>query len=154
MRTKASAIPLKGKVVTVLDAATDTRIQYREMAQRQRFASVISVPLKQGENVIGALRVYTHEQRHFSNDDTKFLTAVAGLAATAVRNAQLHQLTAGFPVTSSEALPSQTGSPGIPQDLIRPVSFFHPSEEEFARLLDFYKIGVDVRAPLIPPEVE
>ena len=138
---KSLSDTLKGNVVTVLDAATDTRIQYREMAQRQRFASVISVPLKQGENVIGALRVYTHEQRHFSNDDTKFLTAVAGLAATAVRNAQLHQLTAGFPVTSSEALPSQTGSPGIPQDLIRPVSFFHPSEEEFARLLDFYKIG-------------
>lgn len=138
---KSLSDTLKGNVVTVLDAATDSRIQYREMAQRQRFTSVISVPLKQGENVIGALRVYTHEQRHFSNDDIKFLTAVAGLAATAVENARLHQLTAGSPVTSSDALPSQTGSPGIPQDLIRPVSFFHPSEEEFARLLDFYKIG-------------
>lgn len=138
---KSLSDTLKGNVVTVLDAATDSRIQYREMAQRQRFTSVISVPLKQGENVIGALRVYTHEQRHFSNDDIKFLTAVAGLAATAVEKARLHQLTAGSPVTSSDALPSQTGSPGIPQDLIRPVSFFHPSEEEFARLLDFYKIG-------------
>lgn len=138
---KSLSDTLKGNVVTVLDAATDTRIQYREMAQRQRFASVISVPLKQGENVIGALRVYTHEQRHFTNDDIKFLTAVAGLSATAVENTRLHQLTAGSPVTSSDALPSQTGSPGIPQDLIRPVSFFHPSEEEFARLLDFYKIG-------------
>ncbi len=126
---------LEGKVVTVLDAATDPRVQYREMAQRQGIASMVSVPLRQRGSIIGALRVYTREHRHFSTDDIAFLTAVAGLAAVAVENAQLRELEA-----ARDAMFSQPDVPRLAQDLIRPISFSHPSEEEFARLLDFYKI--------------
>jgi len=127
-------------VVAVLDAATDPRVQYREMAQRQGIASMLSVSLRQRGSIIGALRVYTREQRHFSVDDIAFLTAVAGIAAVAVENTRLSDLAAAIPEAAKDAMVSRPDASRLAQDLIRPVSFPHPSEEEFARLLDFYKI--------------
>jgi bifunctional protein TilS/HprT len=137
---KSLSDALEGKVVTVLDATTDRRVQYREMARRQGIASMVSVPLQQRGNIFGALRVYTREQRHFSADDIAFLTAVAGLTAVAVENAQLHELVAAIPRAGSDAISSPPDTSRLAQELIRPISFPHPSEEEFARLLDFYKI--------------
>lgn len=137
---KSLSDTLQGEVVTVLDTATDPRLQYRELAQRQKIASMVSVPLRQRGSIIGALRVYSREQRLFSADDIAFLTAVAGLAAVAVENAQLHELVAATAGTSSDAISPQPDVSRLAQELIRPISFSHPSEEEFARLLDFYKI--------------
>ena len=137
---KSLSDTLEGKVVTVLDAATDPRVQYRELAQRQKIASMVSVPLRQRGSIIGALRVYSREQRLFSADDIAFLTAVAGLAAVAVENAQLHELVAATAGAATDAMLPQPDVSRLAQGLIRPISFSHPSEEEFARLLDFYKI--------------
>lgn len=131
---------LEGNVVTVLDAATDPRVQYRELAQRHGIVSMVSVPLRQRGSIIGALRVYTREQRHFSADDIAFLTAVAGLTATSVENAQLHELLATSPVAATDAVFPQPDVSRLARDLTKPVSFSHPSEEEFAKLLDFYNI--------------
>lgn len=131
---------LEGKVVTVPNAAADPRVQYREMAQRQGIVSMASVPLKRRESIIGALRVYTREQRHFSADDISFLKAVAGLASVAVENARLNELVASAPEAAKDMVRSPSNTSSLAQSLIRPVSFSHPSEEEFARLLDFYKI--------------
>jgi len=137
---KSLSETLEGRVVTVLDAAIDPRVQYREMAQRQGIASMLSVPLRQRGSIIGALRVYTREQRLFSADDIAFLTAVAGLIAVAVENARLNELVTAIPEAAKDAMFSRPDASRLAQDLIRPVSFSHPSEEEFARLLDFYKI--------------
>jgi len=137
---KSLSDTLEGKVVTVLDAATDPRVQYRELAQRQKIASMVSVPLQQRGSIIGALRVYSREKRTFSADDIAFLMAVAGLASLAVENAQLHEIGAATTGAAADAISSQLDASRMAQDLIRPVSFSHPSEEEFARLLDFYKI--------------
>jgi len=137
---KSLSDSLEGQVVTVLDVATDPRVQYREMAQRQGIASMVSVPLRQRGNIIGALRVYTNEQRHFSADDIAFLTAVADLTAVAVENAQLHEQVATIPRAAGDAMFSRPDALRLAQDLTRPMPFAHPSEEEFAGLLDFYKI--------------
>ena len=137
---KSLSDTLEDRVVTVLDAATDPRIQYREMAQRQGIASVLSVPLRHRGSIIGALRVYTRKQRHFSADDIAFLRAVAGLAAVAVESTWLNELAVAMPEATKDAMVSRPDASKLAQDLIRPVSFPHPSEEEFARLLDFYKI--------------
>jgi len=137
---KSLSDTLEGGVVVVVDVATDQRVQYREMAQRQGIASMLSVPLRQRGSIIGALRVYTREQRHFSTDDVAFLTAVADLVAVAVENARLSELVSTIPETAKGAMFSRPDVSRLVQDLIRPVSFSHPSEEEFARLLDFYKI--------------
>ena len=130
---------VEGKVVTVLDAATDPRVEYREMAQRQGIASMISVPLRQRDNIVGALRVYTREQRHFSADEIAFLSAVAGLMSLAIENAELRELET-MPRTERDDMLSRPDRSRALQDLIKTNSFAHPSEEEFARLLDFYNI--------------
>ena len=137
---KSLSDTLQGEVVTVFDAATDSRVQYRELAQRQGIASIASVPLMQRGSVIGALRIYSREQRHFSTDEIAFLMAVAGLAAVAVENAHLHELVAATAGPATDAMFPEPDVSRLAQDVIKPVSFSHPSEEEFARLLDFYKI--------------
>ena len=125
---------MEEKVVTVLDAATDQRVQFRELARQERIASVASVPLKIRGEVAGSLRVYSRTQREFTSREVDFLTTVANLAG-ATLDAERAVEAIARPTTAGPAdhlLPSAS--------TLRPTTFAHPSEEEFARLLDFYQI--------------
>ena len=51
----------------------------------------MSVPMILRDNIIGVIRIYTEEQRHFSMDDMYFAGAIANLAAIAMENAQLYE---------------------------------------------------------------
>ena len=82
---------LEGKVVAVPNAPEDPRVEYHEEAKKEGIASVMSVPMVLGEEIIGVLRIYTKEQRHFSIDDMYFAGVVANLAAIAMENARLCQ---------------------------------------------------------------
>ncbi len=82
---------LEGKAVAVLKATEDERIQYREQAEKEGIASILSVPMKlRGEN-IGVMRVYTAKPCDFSADDIYFVEAVANLGAIALENAKLYE---------------------------------------------------------------
>ncbi len=80
---------LEGKPVAILDATKDKRVQYQLEAKREGVASVLSVPMMLRGEIIGVIRVYTAEQRHFTADDVYFVSAVANLAAIALENAKL-----------------------------------------------------------------
>jgi GAF domain-containing protein len=82
---------LKGNAVEVLNAPEDDRIQYREEAKEEGIASILCVPVMLRDEVIGVIRLYTTEQRHFSMDDIYFLGAVATLGAIALEKARLYQ---------------------------------------------------------------
>lgn len=88
---KSIAEALEGKPVSVLDAASDERIQYREEAKREGIASIFSVPIKLRGEIIGVIRVYSAEQRQFSQDDSYFISAVANLGAISLENARLYE---------------------------------------------------------------
>ncbi len=88
---KSLAEALEGKPVSVLDAATDERIQYRQQKQKEGIVSILSVPMMLHDEVIGVIRVYTAEPQHFSRDDTYFVSAVANLGAIALENARLYE---------------------------------------------------------------
>lgn len=79
---------LKGHSVAVLDAPTDPRVQYKAEAKKEGIASMLSVPLKHGE-IIGIMRVYTIEPRHFSPRDIEFLGHLANLGALALEKTKL-----------------------------------------------------------------
>ena len=81
---------LQGRPIAVLDATEDLRIQYREQAKREGIASILSVPMRLREEIIGVMRVYTGEPRHFTDDDIYFAGAVAHLGAIALENARLY----------------------------------------------------------------
>ena len=87
---KSIAEALKGKPVAVLDATEDERIQYREQAKQEGIASILSVPMKLREEIIGVIRIYTGEPRQFTHDDIYFIGAIANLGAIALENARLY----------------------------------------------------------------
>ncbi|MDP2046546.1 MAG: GAF domain-containing protein, partial [Deltaproteobacteria bacterium] len=88
---KSIAQALKnGKPVIILDAATDRRVQYRDMNQEEGIVSILSVPIKTKEKVIGVLRLYTKAVRHFTAEEIKLVTALAYLGGLAIQNASLY----------------------------------------------------------------
>ncbi len=82
---------LSGTSVYVADAQTDPDFQYNERAKAEGIRSVLVVPLMVEGKPIGVLRVYTGEPREFSDEEVRFLEAVANLSAIALENARLHQ---------------------------------------------------------------
>jgi len=88
---KSISEALQGKPVAVLDATEDERIQYRKQAKKEGIASILSVPMMLREEIIGVIRVYTAEPRHFTMDDIYFVGAVANLGAIALENVRLYE---------------------------------------------------------------
>ena len=82
---------LKGKTVWLKNAQTDKNFQYQEKAKTEGIKSVLVVPLMADKKSMGVLRVYTEKVREFTEDEIKFLEAVANLSAIALENARLHQ---------------------------------------------------------------
>jgi hypoxanthine phosphoribosyltransferase len=127
---------LDGKVVVIPDATKDERVQHPQIAEAQKVCSILGVPILEREEVIGEIRVYTHEPHQFSEADKNFLVSVANMSAVLLERAELHQLLEkGYKASEKQAKLVQ-----LPTASLRPTEFAHPSEEEFARLLDFYRI--------------
>ena len=82
---------LKDKPVAILDATADARIQYQKQLKEEGIASVLSVPVKLREKVIGVMRVYTAEPRHFTDSDIDFATAAANFGALALENVRFYE---------------------------------------------------------------
>ena len=120
--------------VFIDDANQDKRLQYPEQATNFGITSIVGVPIEVGKIVLGSLRVYAKEPRDFSNQDVNFLETIARLSGIA-----LHAKSLSLPGERQEAEGSveERGVRLKPGSL---VSFAHPSEKEFADILDFYQI--------------
>jgi GAF domain-containing protein len=88
---KSIAETLRGEPVTIPDATTDERMQYPEHQAKEGVASILSVPMKLRDEVIGVMRIYTSEPYYFDSDDIYFVSAVANLGAIALENAELYE---------------------------------------------------------------
>ena len=130
---------LEGKVVFIADAAKDERVQYPEIALEQGISSILGVPVLGKGEAIGEIRIYTREPRQFSEADKSFLLSVADMCAVIFDRAELNQLLEQSRKASEKRRKSPQVSP-LPTTTLRPSSFAHPSEEDFAKLLDFYCI--------------
>ena len=130
---------LNGEAVVIVDAAKDERVQYPEIAEAQKIASMLGIPIIQKGEVVGEIRIYTHEPRQFSEADKGFLFTVADVSAVMLEKMELHQLLE----KDYKGIKKQielAPVPQLPTTQLRPTNFAHPSEEEFAKLLDFYRI--------------
>jgi len=130
---------LEGKVVFIADAAKDERVQYPQIASSQGISSILGVPILGKGEAIGEIRIYTREPRQFSEADKGFLLSVANICAVVFEKAELHQLLEQDYKVSEKRRKSSRMSP-LPTTTLRSTSFAHPSEEDFAKLLDFYCI--------------
>jgi bifunctional protein TilS/HprT len=130
---------LDGKVVFIANAAKDERVQYPETALEQRISSILGIPVLDKGEAIGGIRIYTREPHQFSEADTSFLLSVADICAVVFERAELQQLLKqGYRPSEKRRRSSRASS--LPSTTLRPTSFAHPSEEDFAKLLDFYCI--------------
>ena len=87
---KSIAQALKGKPVVIKNAATDKRVQYQEMNREEGIVSILAVPIKAKEKIIGVLRLYTGTKREFTPDEIMLVSALASLGGLAIQNASLY----------------------------------------------------------------
>ena len=125
---------ITGEPVIITDVSHDSRVQYPEMAAKAGIASMLGIPVRFDRIAVGSIRVYAKEHREFSNQDINFVTTMANLTAVALHINELRQMKEGQQdrgeVEAKVATLQQA----------RAVTFAHPSEAEFAHLLDFYQI--------------
>jgi GAF domain-containing protein len=74
--------------VAIYDVMDDPRIQYPNEAQKEGIASILSVPIVVGGNLIGAIRVYTSEPWEFTLEDVNFVQSLAQIAGMAINIAR------------------------------------------------------------------
>jgi GAF domain-containing protein len=84
---------LKGNITAAYNASEDERIQYREQARNEGIASILSVPVKLRDTIMGIISIYTAEPRHFTEEEIYFISAIANLSAISLENARLYKTT-------------------------------------------------------------
>ena len=130
----------EGRIASITDVSQDKRAQYPKAAEKEKISSILGVPVLQKGEVIGEIRIYTQEPRKFSKDDGELLSTVSNIVSLILERSELQQLlNANYKISPSRSK-KLTQTPQLPPSSLRPSSFSHPSEAEFARLLDFYRI--------------
>ena len=131
---------LEGETIVITNTSKDNRVQYPEAAEREKISSILGTPLMQKGEVIGEIRVYTQEPYQFSEADKDFLRAIANVCVVLLEKDELYHM---LKVDHDEAIAKRkriAEVPKLPSSSLRPSSFAHSSEREFAKLLDFYRI--------------
>lgn len=82
---------LAGQTVLVEDAVSDPRTQYPDQARQEGIASIASIPLSIKGRVIGVMRLYSSEPRHFVHREMDFAEALGEIGALAIENAKMHE---------------------------------------------------------------
>ncbi|MEW5908830.1 MAG: GAF domain-containing protein [Thermodesulfobacteriota bacterium] len=71
------------------DALSDPRLEDHEGKKAEGIASMLIVPVKVMNQVIGVLSLYTGKQRDFTGDEIEFLTALAEQGGIAIEQSRL-----------------------------------------------------------------
>jgi signal transduction protein with GAF and PtsI domain len=81
---------MEGEIVQIQDVTTDLRIQYPEAAKIEGIVSILSVPMVLRNQVVGVLRLYTSELRHFKSEEHEYIRTLADLGTLALEHARLY----------------------------------------------------------------
>jgi GAF domain-containing protein len=87
---KSIAQALKGNPVVVKDAASDNGVQYKDEKKEEGIFSILCVPIKAKDEVIGVLRLYSGVPRDFTRGEIKLATAIAHQGGLAIQNASMY----------------------------------------------------------------
>jgi PAS domain S-box-containing protein len=79
---------LAGKPVSVYDISEHKESKYYQEALEEGIRSILSIPLRFQSEVIGVLRMYTSEPVKYTDEDLKFISAIAEQGAIAIVNAR------------------------------------------------------------------
>ena len=79
---------MRGETVVVRDVATDKRIQYREETLKEGIGSILCVPIRSADEVIGVMKLFSDEpDREFSEDLLMLVKALGHQGGLAIQNA-------------------------------------------------------------------
>jgi GAF domain-containing protein len=81
---------LNGKPVMIVDVAADKTVRRKKEKQEEGIISLLSLPIKAKDEVIGILRLYSGVRREFTPDEVMLVTALANLGGLAIQNAGLY----------------------------------------------------------------
>ena len=79
---------LAGQPVSVYDIAEHKDSRYYREAKEEGIRSILSIPLRFEQQVIGVLRMYTTAPVKYTDEDLKFISAIAEQGAIAIVNAR------------------------------------------------------------------
>ncbi len=79
---------LKGSPVAIYDAPNDPRVNYHDEIKEEGIKSILAVPIKNDQEIIGVLRLLTDSHRSFSASDIHFAVTVAEEGGNAIENGQ------------------------------------------------------------------
>lgn len=80
-----------GEPILVQDAQNDYRLNgVRELSQHEGFQTMLTLPLKYRQRLIGLLVLYHDSQHQYTAQETRLLTVFANQAALAIVNARLY----------------------------------------------------------------
>jgi len=86
LRSKAQF--LEEGPMAIYDVMDDPRIKDPDKLQKEGIASLLSVPIVVGGDLIGAMRVYTSDSCEFTLEDVNFVQSLAQLAGMAINMAR------------------------------------------------------------------
>jgi PAS domain S-box-containing protein len=79
---------LAGKPVSEYDVSEHEDSKYYKEQMEEGIRSILSIPLKFEKEIIGVLRMYTSEPVQYTDEDMKFISAIAEQAGIAIVNAR------------------------------------------------------------------
>ncbi len=80
-----------GRPLHIPDVRKETRYRVSDVARQEGLCTLLSVPLRAKDTVVGVLNVYTAQPRDFDEDALRLLTLLASQSAIAIENATLHR---------------------------------------------------------------
>lgn len=77
------------KAIIIEDVSADERYKEKELARKENFVAMLSVPMQVKGEVRGVINVYTEKEHKFTKTDVHLLSTVADQAAVAIENTEL-----------------------------------------------------------------
>ena len=87
---KSVSQAMKGETIVIYDVQTDKRLQYRDEAIREGIVSMLVVPIKAKDDVIGIMRLCSAVKREYPEDIILLVNALAQTGGLAIQNASLY----------------------------------------------------------------
>jgi GAF domain-containing protein len=87
---KSMAQALKGQTVIIEDVPTDNRLQYKSEIVAEGVVSMLRVPIKAKQEVIGVMSLYSETARKYPQDVITLVNALAHTGGLAIQNASMY----------------------------------------------------------------
>ena len=87
---KSVAQAMKGETIVIDDVKTDKRIQYHDEVMKEGIVSMLVVPIKVKDDVIGIMRLCSAVKRDYPEDIIVLVNALAQTGGLAIQNASLY----------------------------------------------------------------